>query len=140
MTQAFAVSEQIDRPVEEVWTRLTDWSSAPEWMPGVEAMEADGPTTVGTTMTFWARGKERPSEITAVMPGRSVTLSSSQGNVTADYTYTCEPVGDGTRVSLIADCSTKGFLLALVGPLLRLVVRRTDSGQISAFKRVVEAA
>jgi len=60
--------------------------------------------------------------------------------VTADYAYSCEPEGDRARVSLIADCSTEGVLLALAGPLLRLVVRRTDGGQIEAPKRVIEAS
>jgi uncharacterized protein YndB with AHSA1/START domain len=33
MTRAFSVSQRIDRPVEEVWSRLTDWEAAPGWMP-----------------------------------------------------------------------------------------------------------
>jgi uncharacterized protein YndB with AHSA1/START domain len=69
MTRAFSVSQRIDRPVEEVWSRLTDWEAAPGWMPGVESMSADGPIEVGTNLTFRARGKDCPSEITAVTPG-----------------------------------------------------------------------
>lgn len=138
MTRAFSVSERIDRPVEEVWTRLTDWESASEWMPGVESMSADGPIEVGTNLTFRARGKERPSEITDVTPGRSVTLTSTQGKVTADYTYTCESVGESTEVTLVADCTTQGVLLNLAGPLLRYVMKRTDSGQLRNLRRVIE--
>jgi hypothetical protein len=51
----------------------------------------DGATAVGTTLRFTTRGKEQASEISALEPGRSVTLRSRQGGVTADYTYGVEP-------------------------------------------------
>ena len=56
MKTAFTDEQSIAAPADAVWTRLTDWSSAPNWMPGVESMRADGPLAVGTVLHFVARG------------------------------------------------------------------------------------
>lgn len=138
VSRAFEVTTSIDRPVDRVWSRLTDWPHAPEWMSGVESVRADDGTAVGATLTFRARGKDRRSEITALEPGRSIALTSVQGGVRADYIYTCVPDGEGTRVRLVADCHTSGAW-RLAGRLIRAAIRRADSGQLEALKRVLEA-
>lgn len=132
MTEAFTSEATIDRPVEVVWERLVDWDSAATWMPGVEALRAKGPTAPGTALVFTTRGKERTGSIAAVDPGRSITLRSIQGGVTADYVYACVPQGNGTRVSLLADCRMSGPVRVL-GPLIRLAIRRADSRQLDRF-------
>jgi uncharacterized protein YndB with AHSA1/START domain len=137
MTRAFTATREIDRPAEQVWAWLTDWDAAAGWL-GVDAIRADGPTAVGTTLTFTARGKERTSEISALAPGRSVTLRSRQGGVTADYTYGVEPAGPASRVTLVADVATRGAW-ALAGPMIRAAIRRTDRGQLDAFDRELAA-
>jgi uncharacterized protein YndB with AHSA1/START domain len=137
MTRAFAVSREIDRPAEEVWARLTDWDRAAPWL-GVDAIRADGATAVGTTLRFTARGKERVSEIASLDPGRSITLRSRQGGVTADYTYGVEAAGPGSRVTLVAEVVTRGAW-TLAGRAIRAAVRRTDRGQLDAFDRALAA-
>ena len=81
---------------------------------------------------FTTRGKERTGEIAALDPGRSITLRSVQGGVTADYVYTCTAYGDGTRVRLVADCRMTGPM-RLLSPMIRSAIRRADSGQLGAF-------
>jgi hypothetical protein len=56
----------------------------------------------------------------------------------ADYAYTCEPTGTGTRVLLRADCVTSGAWV-FVGGMIRGAIPKADSGQLESFKRVVEA-
>ena len=97
-----------------------------------DALRAQGPTEIGTTLTFTTRGKERASQIAALDPGRSITLRSVQGGVTADYVYRCTPNGDGTRVSLVADCRMTGPV-RLLSPMIKSAIRRADSGQLDAF-------
>lgn len=132
MTEAFSAETTIDRPVEEVWERLVDWDEAARWMSGVEGLRAQGPTVVGTALVFTSRGKQRSSQIAAMDPGRSITLRSTQGGVTADYVYACAPHGDGTRVSLVADCRMSGPV-RLLGPVIRSAIRKADGGQLDAF-------
>jgi carbon monoxide dehydrogenase subunit G len=132
MTEVFTVETTIDHPVEVVWARLVDWDCAARWMPGVEALRAHGPTAMGTTLVFTTRGKQRTGQIAALDPGRSLTLRSVQGRVIADYVYTCTPNGDGTRVSLLADCTMTGPV-RLLSPMIRSAIRRADSSQLNAF-------
>jgi uncharacterized protein YndB with AHSA1/START domain len=137
VVRAFHVSRTVDRSADEVWRELTDWNRAAGWL-GVDSVSAEGPTTVGTRLRFSTRGKERRSEVVAVTPGRSVTLRSRQGGVTADYTYTVEPDGPVSRVSLVADVRTGGAW-ALAAPAIRAAIRRTDAGQLDAFDRELTA-
>jgi carbon monoxide dehydrogenase subunit G len=132
MTKVFTAETTINRPMDAVWARLIDWESAARWMPGVEALRADGPTAPGTELIFTARGKQRTSEIVALDPGRTIKLRSVQGGVIADYLYACAGNGDGTLVSLVADCRMSGPV-RLLGPLIRTAIRRTDSRQLDAF-------
>lgn len=133
MTTAFTSSARIDRPAEEVWRRLTDWEHAAGWL-GVDSVTADGPTAVGTSLRVHTRGKEQRSAITMLDPGRSVTLRSQQGGVTADYTYTVEPAEGGSRLTLVADLGMRGAWV-LAGPALRAAIRRSDQGQVDALAR-----
>lgn len=108
-------------------------------MSGVDKLAAQGPTEVGTRLAFTSRGKARESEIVAVDPGRSVTLRSVQGGVSADYTYAMESFGEeSTMLTLVADCQTRG-LWNLLGPVLRPMLKRADGGQLNDFKATVES-
>jgi uncharacterized protein YndB with AHSA1/START domain len=137
MTRAFTVTHALGRPAEEVWRRLTDWDGAAGWL-GVDRVTAEGPTTAGTRLRFTSRGRDRTAEITAVDPGRSVTLRSRQGGVTADYTYRVDPVGSGCRVTLDADVHTRGAW-AVLAPVIRAAIRRSDAGQLAALDRELAA-
>ncbi len=139
MSVAFASQTTIARPAEAVWDALVDWDNAQHWMGDVEWLRAEGATEVGTRLTFRARGKERPSTIAEVVPGRSILLRSQQGAVTADYHYRVEPIDETTTsVELTAACATGGAW-RIVGPLLRAAMRRADRGQLDSFRRHVEA-
>jgi carbon monoxide dehydrogenase subunit G len=132
MTEVFTAEATIDSPVDAVWARLVDWDTAARWMSGVDELRAQGPTAAGTTLVFTTRGKERTGQIVALDPGRSVTLRSIQGRVTADYVYACAQHDKGTRVSLVAECSITGPV-RLLGPVIRYAIRRADGGQLDAF-------
>lgn len=144
MTEVFAAHAVVDRPVEEVWARLVDLDRAPAWMAGVDRLRVLGPVAAGTAVVFTARGKDRTSTITDVSPGRSLTLRSVQGGVTADYVYTCAPLTGGrgagaTRVQLVARTRMTGPV-RLLGPVVRAAIRRADRGQVDAFARELATA
>ena len=141
MARTISVTETIDRSPGEVWEVLTDWPGGVRWMNGIESMSIEGETVEGAHVRFHTRGQDRDSVITHCDPGRSITLRSQQGGVTADYTYSIEALGaSSSRVSLEAECHFSGLLFRLLGPLIGFAIRRTDGGQIAALKRVIEAA
>jgi carbon monoxide dehydrogenase subunit G len=132
VTTAFTASATVGHPAAEVWAHLTDWPAAPAWMTGVDRVRVDG-----ATLTFHTRGRDRTARVEIADPGRTVIVHSSQGGVTAAYTYTCVPDGASTVVTLTADCRAGG-LWRPFAPLLRAAIRRADSGQPAALKRVIE--
>ena len=142
MDNGFRSSEHIPRPVEEVWAVLTDWKQAPLWMNGIDEMRGPDPQSVaeGAAVHFRARGADRESTVAVWSPTRRLVLLAQQGGVTATYEYTCEPEAGGTRVTLQAGCEMRGLGWRLIGPLIRHLMKRSDSGQIVALKRVLESA
>lgn len=140
MTNAFTDEQTIAAPPDAVWARLTDWRAAPHWMPGVESMDADGPLTVGSVLRFTARGKPRTSTVTAVDPGRSLTLQSLVGGVTADYIYTVQSTdAAGTTVRLEALIGTRG-VMTLLAPVIRSAIAKEDGVQLTRLKAWIEAS
>ena len=140
MKTAFTDEQAIDVAPDVVWSRLTDWAQAARWMPGVASMRADGPLAPATELRFVARGKERTSTITAVEPGRSLTLRSVVGGVTADYTYTVRPGAAGgttTVAGLEAIVGTRG-IMTLLAPVIRGAIAREDGVQLTNLKAWVE--
>lgn len=138
MPQAFRDDQTISASPSAVWATLTDWSSASEWMPGVSDMRAGGDLAVGTELTFSSRGKARQSTVTALEPGRRLTMSSSVPGVLADYTYALEPAGDGTAVSLVADVETSGAM-KLMGKVIRSAIAKEDGVQLARLKAFIES-
>ena len=138
-TRGFHSSVVIDRPIDEVWAFLTDWEVMPDWMNGVDSMRLldDGPVGAGTELRFVARGAERPSTITAWAPPNQLTLSSTQGGITATYDYRCEKEKDGTRLTLDAQCTANGGLWRLAHPLIGYLMKRSDSDQPNRFKQAL---
>lgn len=140
MNTAFTDEQTIAAPPEAVWARLTDWTGAPHWMPGVESMRTDGPLAVGTVLHFAARGKPRTSTVTAVDPGHSLTLRSLVGGVTADYVYTVQPTdASNTTVRLEALVGTRG-IMTLLAPVIRGAIAKEDGAQLARLKAWVEAS
>ena len=137
---AFRVTETIRRPRQHVWAALTDWSTAPSWMKGVDELRPvdEGAIGEGSRLSFIARGTERETTIVTWEPAERLVLQSRQGGVTADYEYRFYDALDGTQVTLRAECSGEGFGWRLAMPLVRFLMARADSGQLRDFKVVVE--
>lgn len=134
----FDASERLAVSPELAWEHLVDWDSAAQWMPGVDSLHAAGETTVGTQLVFVARGKERSSTITACEPGRSVTLESAQGGVTATYHYAIEPSDSaGARMRLIVTCVVRGPV-RLIAPIITSAIRKSDGAQPVRFREWVQ--
>ncbi len=138
MARVISTSETIRKSPPEVWEVLTDWPKATAWMPSVTSMLAEGPTQVGTRLSYRTRGDTFHSTIMELDEGRKLTLRTEHGSVTADYTYDLEGVAEGTRISLNATCQLSGH--RWFGPILRLMMRLTDGKQIKKLKRVVEGS
>lgn len=138
MSNGFNVKETIDQPPQLVWDFLTDFSKAGKWMTGVEEISLikEGPIKIGTRLSFKARGKERESQVTALEQGKLIALTSTQGGVTATYTYSIESEGDNTLITLDAVCNAVGFW-RLLHPIILLAMKLSDSSHLAKLKTAI---
>lgn len=137
MDDGFEAIATIDRPGPEVWRHLVDWAHWPDWMQGIDACRGPQQPAPGAELTFTARGAERQSTIREWVAGKRLVLESTQGPVTAIYTYECSPDGAGTRLRLRAHCRARGPMRLLM-PIVRFAMKRVDGGQPAALKARVE--
>lgn len=142
-TRTFEVSETIDRPIDSVWSLMTDFDRAPEWMAEVVRIERDPsvPPCLGTKLaTYVKRSKAAmQTEIVAWTPPEELALASRQGGISAIYRYRLAPAASGTHVTLNASCTAQGLLWRLLHPLIFIMMKRADGGQLAALKALVES-
>ena len=141
-TRSFEVSESIDRPVEAVWALMSDFGNAPKWMAEVERIACDPATPLrpGSKLATHVKRSKAPltTEIVIWSPPQEMALRSRQGGITALYTYRCWQSDGGTRVTLHASCHAEGLLWRLLHPLIAMMMKRADGGQLAALKALAE--
>ena len=137
--QALAESVVVHIPPPRAWALLTDWVAAPVWMPGVTEMHAEGPTEPGLVIDFHARGHDRTAEITALDPGRSITISTGEGDAGVHYAYLLAADGLDTRLTLEVTVHI-GDQLGDMAWDIAASVAEADQTQLANFKRYAEAA
>lgn len=144
MSSGFVVSEIIDRPLDEVWQYLTDFRRAPTWMKGLKSMAplTDGPVREGSRYAAKLLGPGRraqqENQIVLWKPRERFALEARDGRLVANYEYSCEAIGNRTRVTLNARCRTRGMLWRTLSPALTFVMKQTDGTQLQLLKRAIE--
>jgi uncharacterized membrane protein len=133
----------IQRPVEEVFARLADYPTYPEWDAGlVEVRQTpEGLARLGTQVTevrrFLGRTIETRSEIVEYDPP---TRCVRQGTAPLPGTgwLTFEPTPEGTRVTQRLEME-QGGLLGLAAPLVSRALSRGLARSLGRFKEWVES-
>ena len=137
-------SVEINRPVEEVFTYVSDPQTLPEWSGTVIEVqkEVQGTLREGQRYTsvakFLGRRFETPLEVTAYEPPRRHSARSTGGPFPQEYTYILEEAaGGGTRLTLVAEGEPGGFF-RLVGPLLQRAGSRQFRADLATLKDLLE--
>jgi uncharacterized protein YndB with AHSA1/START domain len=136
----------IDRPAEDVFAVISDFSRNPEWQGGMKSARwtSAPPIDVGSTYEQVARFLGRvvvtTFEVVAYEPDRSVTIESRQSSFPIEVTRSVEPLGpDRTRVHAEIVGEPARFF-RLFGPLLRMMAERSVRGDYARLRRLLEAA
>lgn len=137
----FVVEEHIDADPKLVWRHLTTPALMARWMPGISNLRADddGPLKSGSSLKFQARGSERSSDVTECRTGEALALRSTQGPITATYTYAVAADGAGTHVTLTIDCVARGPV-RVIAPVIRAMMRRAEASHLSRLGQAVTAS
>lgn len=131
----------INRPVHDVFARVTDLEHAREWAPQMGKMHLDGPLREGATMLEERRFLGRPVSatwrITRFEPDRAMGLNLKFGPVWGRFSYEFAPAGTGTTVTQSTEMGLSGPL-RVFSPLIAGEAQKEEDAELERLKEIIE--
>ena len=134
----------INRPIEEVFTFVTNPENNVQWVSGLLETKqvSQGPIGVGSTGTdvrqFLGQRIESAWEITEYEQNRKVGFKTTSGPIPLEATYTYDAAEGGTRVSFVIQGEVSGFF-KMAESILAGMVRRQIEADHNNLKDLLEA-
>jgi uncharacterized membrane protein len=134
----------IDRPVEVVARYAADPDHAPDWYDNIDSVDwrSERPLRVGTVVAFVARFLGRrlayDYELVDYEPGVRLVMQTQQGPFPMETTYTWEPSGVGTHMTLRNRGTPTGFS-AVAALVMVPAMRRANRKDLAKLKAILEA-
>ena len=133
-----------DRPIEQVFGYLSDFTHTTEWDPGtVHTEKTSGDGGVGTTYhnvsKFMGRETELEYTVIDLVPIQRFALRGVNKTVSAQDTMTFRSVGGGTEVTYVAAFEFSGiakYLGPLTKPGLNKLGDEAESGMRTALAKL----
>jgi hypothetical protein len=138
------VETVVDRAVADVAAYAADPTNAPEWYVNIKSIEwrTDPPVAVGSRMEFVAQFLGRrlayTYEVVELVPGERLVMRTADGPFPMETTYTWEPAGTGTRMTLRNRGNPQGFA-GRAAPLMERAMRRATTKDLARLKSVLES-
>jgi len=133
----------IARPRAEVAAFAADPSNAPRWYENIESVrwETEPPVAVGSRMAFVARFLGRrlayTYQVRELVAGERLVMSTAEGPVPMETTYTWADTDGGTRMTLRNRGEPAG-LTKLAAPAVAAATRRANRKDHAQLKRILE--
>ena len=145
----FERTVRVQKPLDEVFAYLSDFTTTTEWDPGtVTTVRTAGDGEVGTeyenTSTFAGRQTRLIYVVEDLVPNRHIALRGENKTVIAHDSMTFRTTGDApalssTEVTYTADFTFKG-IARLVAPFLKPAFNRlgdeAETGMAAALSRL----
>ena len=137
-------SVEIDRPAEEVFGVISDFSRNPQWQRGMMSARwtSEPPIRVGSTYQqvarFLGRDVVTTFEVIGYEAGRSITIESRQSSFPIKVTRTVEPLGANRSRASAHIVGEPGRFFRLFGPILRVIAERSVRGDYERLRRLLE--
>jgi len=132
-----------DRPIEQVFGYLSDFTTTTEWDPGTVRTERDSGGGVGTVYRNVSKlmGRETALTytVTDLVPNERISLRGVNKTVVAQDTMTLRSVGSGTEVTYTAEFEFSGlvrYLAPLLKPALTKLGNDGQAGMTTALARL----
>ena len=134
----------VDKPLDEVFAYLSDFTTTTEWDPGTVTTVLDrGDGGIGTTYlntsAFLGRRTQLTYVVRELVPGERIRLQGENQTVIATDTMSFRRVGTGTEVTYAAEFTFKGparFLAPLLRPALERLGNQAEAGLREALSRL----
>ena len=133
----------IARPRAEVASFAADPGNAPRWYENIESVrwETEPPVAVGSRMAFVARFLGRrlayTYQVRELVAGERLVMSTAEGPVPMETTYTWADTDGGTRMTL-RNCGEPAGLTKLAAPAVTAAMRRANRKDLAQLKRILE--
>ncbi len=133
----------IARPRAEVAAFAADPGNAPRWYENIESVrwETEPPVAVGSRMAFVARFLRRrlayTYQVRELVAGERLVMSTAEGPVPMETTYTWADTDGGTRMTLRNRGEPAG-LTKLAAPAVTAAMRRANRKDLAQLKRILE--
>ena len=138
-------SVDIGRPTARVFKYLSDFENNPAWQSGMREVRhtSDPPLRVGSTYDQVARflGRRIVSsfEVTAFVPGESISIASVGGSFPLQITRRVEPLTESSSRVTAHISGQPGRMFWIATPLLRWIVQRSVNRDYANLKRLLES-
>jgi uncharacterized membrane protein len=136
---------EIDRPLAEVAAYASDPNNATEWYENIEAVEwvSPRPLATGSKLRFAARFLGRRMaytyEVTEMVAGRRLVMSTAEGPFPMETTYEWEEKAGGSTRMLLRNRGRPSGFSKLVTPLMASAMRRANRKDLRRLKELLES-
>lgn len=146
MTISVSASVDIERSAADVFEYVSNFENNPTRQNGMESAKYTSPAPHGLGATydqvasFLGREIITSFEVTALEPGRSITITSTSGTFPIEVTRTVDATGEGSCRASAAVNGSPGGLFKLAGPLMRAMVGSSVRKDWAALKVLLESS
>jgi carbon monoxide dehydrogenase subunit G len=140
-----SASTVIDREPQEVFDYMDDISREREWQPSLQSAEQHppGPSRVGTkkryVSEFLGRELRNTYVVVEVEQGRRLVCETTRDSaVNARTEVTCEPSGNGTKLTMVIDGKPRGFMKLMPATVLEATYRKELTSALARLKGLLE--
>jgi uncharacterized membrane protein len=134
----------VSRPRDEVASFTCDPRNAPRWYANIRSVEllGAGPVGVGSRMRFVAaflgRTIDYTYEVTDLVHGERMTMTTASGPFPMTTTYTFADAGPGATVVTLRNHGSPSGFGAVAAPVMRKAMARANAKDLRALAAVLE--
>jgi uncharacterized protein YndB with AHSA1/START domain len=139
-----ASSVTIARPMDQVFSYVSDVRNDPEWHTDILEVRPAQEGSVGTGTVFNIKFKpfmgqsEGSVTVSEYDPPRRVVLKGQMGKMAPTVSYTLEAEGSGTRFTRGVEMDPPG-IMRVMAPLMKGMFAKRNAGFAANLKRVLES-
>jgi len=133
----------INRPIEEVFTYVSDLQNGPQWQTGLFEVRrlSQGSLGIGTQFAsvrkFMGKKLEGVVELVVYEPNRKIVIKAPSGSVPFEQAFLFEPTTEGTKLSTVIQLFTSGFM-GLAEPMIAASLKREMETAFGDLKELLE--
>jgi uncharacterized membrane protein len=134
----FELDVQIDRPVGDVFSYITDVRNVPEWQESADSAEWVEPgKRFRERRNFMGRTAELELEVTALEPNRRFDVRTVKAPVTFEIQHSFAEADGGTQVHVVGEAKLGGALRLAAGMAKKQAERQFRS-DFHRLKQILE--